>query len=65
MASVWGKRYNQSLFLAAKKGEYSASLIKGTAVREWVQVSVTGRDYMNRMLANERLPYAQPFLGCH
>ena len=55
MASVWRKRYNQSLFLAAKKGEYSASLIKGTAVREWVQVSVTGRDYMNRMLAHERL----------
>ena len=44
MASVWRKRYNQSLFLAVKKGEYSASLIKGTAVREWVQVSVTGRD---------------------
>ena len=56
MASVWRKRYNQSLFLAVKKGEYSASLIKGTAVREWVQVSVTGRDYMNRMLAHERLP---------
>lgn len=61
MASVWRKRYNQSLFLAAKKGEYFASLIKGTAVREWVQVW----DYMNRMLAHERLPYAQPFLGFH